>query len=87
MAYNHHAGDRGDLEAALLSHLDYSLCWLLNRMDKNIMQASVEARVPFLEPEVVKLVLNLPPAGEGGSMVEGHPSRRCSPSAAMVGGT
>lgn len=60
MAYNHHAGDRGDLEAALLSHLDYSLCWLLNRMDKNIMQASVEARVPFLEPEVVKLVLNLP---------------------------
>jgi asparagine synthetase B (glutamine-hydrolysing) len=34
--------------------------WLLNRMDKNVMQASVEARVPFLEAEVVKLVLNLP---------------------------
>ena len=44
----------------LLSHLDYSLCWLLNRMDKNVMQASVEARVPFLEPAVVELVLNLP---------------------------
>jgi asparagine synthase (glutamine-hydrolysing) len=29
-------------------------------MDKNVMEASVEARVPFLEPEVVKLVLNLP---------------------------
>jgi asparagine synthase (glutamine-hydrolysing) len=29
-------------------------------MDKNVMQASVEARVPFLEPEVVKLALNLP---------------------------
>ncbi len=60
MAYAHHAGHRGMLEASLLSHLDYSLCWLLNRMDKNVMQASVEARVPFLEPEVVKLVLNLP---------------------------
>jgi asparagine synthase (glutamine-hydrolysing) len=59
-AYAHHAGDRGALEAGLLSHLDYSLCWLLNRMDKNVMQASVEARVPFLEPEVVELVLNLP---------------------------
>ena len=60
LAYAHHPGDRGALEAGLLSHLDYSLCWLLNRMDKNVMQASVEARVPFLEPEVVKLVLNLP---------------------------
>ncbi len=60
MAYAHHAGERGALEAGLLSHLDYSLCWLLNRMDTNVMQASVEARVPFLEPEVVKLVLNLP---------------------------
>lgn len=60
MAYAHHGGERGELETALLSHLDYSLCWLLNRMDKNVMQASVEARVPFLEPAVVKLVLNLP---------------------------
>jgi asparagine synthase (glutamine-hydrolysing) len=59
-AYAHHSGDRGALEAGLLSHLDYSLCWLLNRMDKNVMQASVEARVPFLEPAVVNLVLNLP---------------------------
>jgi asparagine synthase (glutamine-hydrolysing) len=60
LAYAHHSGDRGRLEATLLSHLDYSLCWLLNRMDKNVMQASVEARVPFLEPELVRLVLNLP---------------------------
>jgi asparagine synthase (glutamine-hydrolysing) len=59
-AYAHHAGQRGVLEAGLLSRLDYTLCWLLNRMDKNVMQASVEARVPFLEPEVVKLALNLP---------------------------
>ena len=60
LAYAHHTGERGELEATLLSHLDYSLCWLLNRMDKNVMQASVEARVPFLEPAVVDLVLNLP---------------------------
>ena len=60
MAYSHHVGDRAELEATLLSHLDYSLCWLLNRMDKNVMQASVEARVPFLEPAVVDLVVNLP---------------------------
>jgi asparagine synthase (glutamine-hydrolysing) len=59
-AYAHHAGERGQLEAELLSQLDYSLCWLLNRMDKNVMQTSVEARVPFLEPELVNLVLNLP---------------------------
>ena len=60
MAYAHHDGGRGNLEAALLSQLDYSLCWLLNRMDTNVMQASVEARVPFLEPDLVQLVLNLP---------------------------
>jgi asparagine synthase (glutamine-hydrolysing) len=60
MAYAHHEGGRSELEAGLLSQLDYSLCWLLNRMDKNVMQASVEARVPFLEPDVVKLALNLP---------------------------
>jgi asparagine synthase (glutamine-hydrolysing) len=60
IAYSHHAGERRALEAGLLSRLTYTLSWLLNRMDKNVMQASVEARVPFLEPEVVDLVLNLP---------------------------
>lgn len=59
-AYAHHHGNRQTLEADLLSRLDFSLCWLLNRMDKNVMQTSVEARVPFLEPDVVELVLNLP---------------------------
>ena len=59
-AYAHHAGERRVLEAGLLSRLDYTLSWLLNRMDKNVMEASVEARVPFLEPDVVKLALNLP---------------------------
>jgi asparagine synthase (glutamine-hydrolysing) len=59
-AYEHHAGQRRFLETELLSRLDYTLCWLLNRMDKNAMQRSVETRVPFLEPGVVKLALNLP---------------------------
>jgi asparagine synthase (glutamine-hydrolysing) len=59
-AYAHHGGQRRLLETELLSRLDYTLCWLLNRMDKNAMQRSVETRVPFLEPEVVKLALNLP---------------------------
>jgi asparagine synthase (glutamine-hydrolysing) len=59
-AYQHHTGQRRFLETELLSRLDYTLCWLLNRMDKNAMQQSVETRVPFLEPEVVKLALNLP---------------------------
>ncbi len=59
-AYAHHTGERRQLEADLLQRLDYSLCWLLNRMDMNVMQMSVEARVPFLEPEVAALVLNLP---------------------------
>jgi asparagine synthase (glutamine-hydrolysing) len=59
-AYAHHRGERCTLEAGLLNQLDYTLSWLLNRMDKNVMGASVEARVPFLEPDVVKLVLNLP---------------------------
>lgn len=58
--YAHHGGERQQLEARLLSRIDYTLAWLLNRMDKNVMQASVEARVPFLEPDVVSLALNLP---------------------------
>jgi asparagine synthase (glutamine-hydrolysing) len=60
VAYLHHLGPRGNLESALLARMDYTLCHLLNRMDKNMMQHSVEARVPFLDPAVVGLVLNLP---------------------------
>jgi asparagine synthase (glutamine-hydrolysing) len=70
-AYSHHAGDRRALEAGLLSRLTYTLSWLLNRMDKNVMQASVEARVPFLEPEVVELVLNLPLEARVGPWTKG----------------
>jgi asparagine synthase (glutamine-hydrolysing) len=60
-AYAHHPGPRGRLEAALLGGLSTGvLPLLLNRMDKNAMQWSVETRVPFLDPELVALALNLP---------------------------
>jgi asparagine synthetase B (glutamine-hydrolysing) len=59
-AYAHHSGERQTLEAALMDRLDFTLCWLLKRMDRNIMQCSVEARVPLLEPALVRLVMNLP---------------------------
>ncbi|HME01924.1 MAG TPA: asparagine synthase (glutamine-hydrolyzing) [Solirubrobacteraceae bacterium] len=59
-AYAHHSGERQTLEAGLMDHLDFTLCFLLNRMDRNIMQCSVEARVPLLEPALVRLVMNLP---------------------------
>ncbi len=59
-AYAHHRGERQTLEAALMDHLDFTLCFLLNRMDRNIMQCSVEARVPLLEPALVRMVMNLP---------------------------
>jgi asparagine synthase (glutamine-hydrolysing) len=59
-AYQHHAGARRSLETALLVHLDHTLPHLLNRMDKNMMQAGVEARVPYLDPRVVDFALNLP---------------------------
>jgi len=59
--YTHHPGSRGQLEAALLGGLSTGvLPLLLNRMDKNAMQWSVETRVPFLDPELVALALNLP---------------------------
>jgi asparagine synthase (glutamine-hydrolysing) len=70
-AYAHHDGERRALEAALLSRLNYTLSHLLNRMDKNVMQASVEARVPFLEPDVVELVLNLPLEARVGPWTKG----------------
>jgi asparagine synthase (glutamine-hydrolysing) len=58
--YRHHAGRRRALEAALATDLSVYLPHLLNRQDKNTMQFSVETRVPFLDPEVVGFVLNLP---------------------------
>jgi asparagine synthetase B (glutamine-hydrolysing) len=48
------------LEAALLGDLGTYLPHLLNRQDKNTMQHSIETRVPFLDPDVVALALDLP---------------------------
>jgi len=59
-AYGHHPGPRGALEAELLEDLGRYLPHLLNRQDKNTMQHSIETRVPFLDPDVVALALNLP---------------------------
>src|SRR5256885_9888103 len=59
-AYAHDPEPRGALEAALLGDLGTYLPHLLNRQDKNTMQHSIETRVPFLDPEVVALALNLP---------------------------
>lgn len=59
-AYGHHRGSRRRLEGALLTELSTYLPHLLNQLDKNTMQASIEGRTPFLDPEVVKLCVNLP---------------------------
>jgi asparagine synthase (glutamine-hydrolysing) len=59
-AYSHHGGARLAVEISLVREFHFTLSHLLNRMDTNLMQYSVEARVPFLDPRVVDLVLNLP---------------------------
>ena len=59
-AYSHHAGPRRQLEAGLAADLSTYLPHLLNRQDKTTMRHSVETRVPFLDPEVVALALNMP---------------------------
>jgi len=60
-AYAHHRGPRSQFEAALLGGLTCSnFPFLLNRMDKGAMSTSVETRLPFLDPGVVELAVNLP---------------------------
>jgi asparagine synthase (glutamine-hydrolysing) len=59
-AYATHGGPRGALEAELLRELSTYLPHLLNRQDKNTMQASIETRVPFLDPNLAALALCLP---------------------------
>jgi asparagine synthase (glutamine-hydrolysing) len=59
-AYAMHAPARRALEAELLRELSTYLPHLLNRQDKNTMQASIETRVPFLDPHVAALALCLP---------------------------
>ena len=59
-AYAAHPGARGALEAELLRELSTYLPHLLARQDKNTMQASIETRVPFLDPNLAALALCLP---------------------------
>jgi asparagine synthase (glutamine-hydrolysing) len=60
-AYAHHRGSRAQLEASLLSWFTAGrFGFLLNRMDKDAMAHSVETRIPFLDRELVELVVNLP---------------------------
>lgn len=71
-AYEHHAGRRGEIEATLLEEMSrHPLPHLLNRMDKNAMGESVEVRVPFLDPDVVRLVLNMPLEARIGPLPKG----------------
>ncbi|HEX2087625.1 MAG TPA: asparagine synthase-related protein, partial [Solirubrobacteraceae bacterium] len=59
-AYGHHRGARRRLEGALAADLELYLGHVLNRQDKCTMASSVETRVPFLDPDVIGLALNLP---------------------------
>ena len=59
-AYQHHHGSRRRLEAHLLSDLSLYLPHLLNRQDKSTMLSSIETRIPFLDPNVVRMAVNLP---------------------------
>jgi asparagine synthase (glutamine-hydrolysing) len=59
-AYEHHGGPRRRLEAGLAADLSTYLPHLLNRQDKTTMRHSIETRVPFLDPEVVAVALNMP---------------------------
>lgn len=59
-AYAMHSTERRALEAELLRELSTYLPHLLARQDKNTMQASIETRVPFLDPNFAGLALCLP---------------------------
>jgi asparagine synthase (glutamine-hydrolysing) len=59
-AYAGRPAARRALEAELLRELSTYLPHLLNRQDKNTMQASIETRVPFLDPDLASLALCLP---------------------------
>lgn len=59
-AYAHHPFLRGSYEAGLLRLLDvHSLPALLDRLDANGMQHSIEMREPFLDPELMRFAANL----------------------------
>jgi len=59
-AYSFLPDEARKLEAALASDLLLFMSHSLIRLDKNVMQYSVEGREPFLAPSIVELGLNLP---------------------------
>jgi asparagine synthase (glutamine-hydrolysing) len=60
-AYGDQLGPRADFAAAQLAELSTgAFPYLLNRQDKDAMSASVETRLPFLDPAVLGLAVNLP---------------------------
>jgi asparagine synthase (glutamine-hydrolysing) len=59
-AYANHPGPAGRLEGRLVGDLGTYLPHLLNRQDKTTMLRSIETRVPFLDPDLVAVALNLP---------------------------
>ena len=58
-AYRHHRGPVRRLEGKLLAEFGVYLPQILARQDKNTMQASIETRPPFLDPDVVRLGVNM----------------------------
>jgi len=59
-ASNASPSNRSKLEAGIASDLYHFLSHGLNRLDKNMMQHSVEIREPFLQADLVKFAMNLP---------------------------
>lgn len=59
-AYADQDAARAPLSAGFLADLSLYLPHLLNRDDKMTMMRSVEARMPFLDPELVAFAINLP---------------------------
>ena len=71
-AYAHHNRPRRDFEVSQLAGLSRGVFpFLLNRQDKDPMAASIETRQPFLDPDVVRLALNLPAEARVGPRPKG----------------
>jgi len=56
-----------ELAVELMTQLQTYLLPILHRTDRSTMAASVEARVPFLDPDLVGLALAVPPSLKFGS--------------------
>ncbi|WP_082526151.1 asparagine synthase (glutamine-hydrolyzing) [Kitasatospora sp. MBT63] len=59
-SFRHLPRERNELSSALAADLRLFLSHGLNRLDKNLMQASIEVREPFLDTAVASFALNSP---------------------------